>query len=134
MPESLRLLRAAAFVAVMAGAIGSVSMMLRASRHNDSQLFMTLFTIWVLSPFVAFIVVNAVSRRWSMLTRTFLYILMLVVALGSLAIYGGLVPSPPTAKPAFFFVVVPPVSWLLLAIVPAAAGIANWRLRRRGRA
>jgi hypothetical protein len=47
------LLRAAALAAVLVGAVGSVAFMLYAGRHNPSRLLMTLFTLWVLSPFVA---------------------------------------------------------------------------------
>jgi hypothetical protein len=90
---------------------------------------MGLFAIWVLSPFVILVVGYVVSKRWSILTRATLYGVMLVVTVASLAIYGvvALGPSRPKA-PAF--VLVPPVSCLLMAIaVPTAAFIAR-RLSR----
>jgi hypothetical protein len=54
-----------------------------------------------------------------------LYSVMLVLTLGSLAIYGDVAFGPPRAKPAFAFLVVPLSSWLLIAIVVAAAKISG---------
>ncbi len=123
----LGVLRAVALIAVVAGAGGSVGLMLRAGRRTP-WLLLVLFVIWVLSPFVALAWANMVSKRWSVLTRATLYCVTLVLALGSLAIYGGLVSPPAGSAPAFVFVAVPPVSWLLLAtVVPLAA----WISRRR---
>jgi hypothetical protein len=132
-PESgfLGVLRAAALIAVLAGAVGSVGLMLHAGRRNDSRLLLVLFTLWVLSPFMALILANMISTRWLVHTRATLYIVMLVLALGSLAIYGVVALGPPRAKTAFVFVVVPPASCLLVAIVvPTAALIFGRRLHR----
>src|SRR5579863_8224623 len=110
----LRLLRGAALIAVLAGAVGSVVLTLHAGRHNDSRILMVLFAAWVLSPFLALVLADVVSKGWSVLTRTTLYSVMLVVTLGSLGIYGDVALGPPRAKTAFVFVVVPPASWLLI--------------------
>jgi hypothetical protein len=127
----LGLLRAAALIAALAGAVSSVGLMLHAGRRNDSRILLVLFAIWVLSPFMALVVANVVSQRWAVLTRATLYSLMLVLTLGSLAIYGDVALGPPRAKTAFVFVVVPPVSWLLIAIVvPTAALISRRRSPR----
>jgi hypothetical protein len=121
-------LRAAALVAVGAGAVGSIGLMLRA---GHPPLFLrVLFAIWVLSPFVVLIVADMVSTRWSVLTRATLYGVMLVLTVASLAIYGNHAVRPPSSQPAFVYVLVPPVSWLLIAIVvPMAALIAGRRSR-----
>ena len=127
----LGLLRAAALIAVLAGAVGSFGLMLHAGRRNDSRILLVLFTIWVLSPFVALVLADVVSKRWSVLTRATLHSVMLVLTLASLAIYGDVALGPPRAKPAFVFVVVPPASWLLIAIaVPIAALISGRQSRR----
>jgi hypothetical protein len=126
------LLRTAALIALPAGAAGSVALLLWAGRRNNSILLMVLFTLWVLSPYAALLVASVISKRWSALTRTTLYSLMLVVALGSLAIYGGDALGPPRAKAAFFFVVVPPASWLLIAIALPIAARVSGRISRRG--
>jgi hypothetical protein len=115
-PELLGRLRAVTRIAVVVGAVGSVGLMLRAGR-NTPRLLLVFFVIWVLSPFVALAWANAASPRWPALTRATLYWVTLVVTLGSLAFYSELIKRPTGTANAFVFVIVPPVSWLLLAIV-----------------
>ena len=124
-------LRATALIAVLAGAAGSVGLLLRAG-HRSPRLLLVLFAIWVLSPFMALVLADAVSKRWSALTRATLYGVALVLPLGSLAIYGHDALSPPKAQAAFVFVVVPLASWLLIAIVVPMAALISGRLSRRG--
>jgi len=129
----LGLLRATALIAVLGGAVGSVGLTLYAGRHNHSRILPALFTLWVLSPFMVLLVASVVSKRWSFPTRAALYIVMLVLTLGSLALYADVALGPPRSKPAFVFVVVAPASWLLIAIVvPIAARISARRSRRGG--
>jgi hypothetical protein len=124
-------LRRAALAAVLTGAVGSAALMLYAGRRNDSRLLLTLMAIWVLSPFVVLVCAHVISTRWSVRTRATLYGLMLVVTLGSLAVYGHTVLRPPKAQAAFAFIVVPPASWLFIAIVlPIAAFISGGRSRQ----
>src|SRR5207245_10618119 len=80
-------LGAAASIAVGAGAVASVSLLLRATDRNPSQLLVGLLAIWVVAPFVALLWASIVSKRWSVLTRVTLYGVMLVVPLSCLAIY-----------------------------------------------
>jgi len=128
---TLSLLRTVAVIAALIGALGSLGLMLHAGRKNNSVLLIALFVIWVLSPFIALLVANAISTRWSFHTRVTLYVLMLVITVGSLVSYSG-VFSPPGTKPAFVFLVVPLLSWLLMAIViPIAASLSRRLLRRR---
>lgn len=126
------LLRAAAQIAVVAGAVGSVGLMLRAGQRTP-RLLLVLFVVWVLSPFVALAWAHTVSKRWSVLTQAALHGVMLVVTLGSLAIYGHDALRPRTAQAAFVFVVVPPASWLLTAIVVSIAELISRRLAGRVR-
>lgn len=107
--RSLSLLRTIALTMELAGAAGSLGLTLHAGRHNDSVLLIILFAAWVLSPFVALLVADMVSKHWPVLTRVTLYCLMLVLALGSLVSYSAVL-SPPGAKPAFVFLVVPLIS------------------------
>ena len=117
---NLNLFRKVAMIIVLAGAMVSLGFMLRAGRNNESILLMALFFIWVASPFVALIVASIVSKQWPIMTRVTLYLLMLVITFGSLLCYSGFV-SMPGAKPAFKFLVVPLISWLLLVTVIAIA-------------
>lgn len=127
----LGLLRGAALIATLAGAVGSFGLMLHAGRRQSSLLLIGLFTAWELSPFVALVGAHVVSKHWPVLTRATLYGLMLVLTLGSLAIYGYVALGPPRPQPAFVFLVVPLGSWLIIAIALAIAALIPGRLSRR---
>ena len=88
--------------------------MFNAGRNQKSILLLLLFTVWVLSPFIALFGIHSISNRWSVTTRVALYCLMLLLSVGSLVSYSGAF-SQPGMKPAFMFLVVPLVSWLLVA-------------------
>ena len=103
----LALLRTVALIAALVGAVGSVGLLLQVGRRKHSPpLLLALFAIWVLSPFVALVVTNIASTSWSVSTRATLYSAMLVVALGSLAIYGDIGLGPLGAKTVPVFVIV----------------------------
>lgn len=123
-------LRAAARIAALSGAVGSVGLMLRAGRRNDSKLLLVLMAIWVLSPFVVLLGASVVAKSWPALTQKALYGVMLVIALGSLAIYGADTLWSFSAKAAFVFIVVPPASWLLTSTVVLIAALASRRQSR----
>jgi hypothetical protein len=128
---SLSVLRTAALIALLAGATCSVGFMLLAGHQNPSRLLLVLFAIWVLSPFVALVFADIVSKDWSVLTRATLYGVMLVLTVISLGIYGHVALGLPRTKTAFAFVVVPPASWLLIAITTSVAAlISRWRSHR----
>ncbi len=110
-------LRATALIATLVGAAGSCGFMLYTGRRNQSRVLLLLFAVWVLAPFVGLLWAFAVSKRRSVNTRAMLYGLMLILSSASLAIYGYVALGPPRAQPAFAFLVVPPASWLLIAIV-----------------
>ena len=124
--DFLGLLRGAALIAVLAGAGGSFGLMLHAGRRNSSRILLVLFTLWVLSPFVALVLAEVVSKRWPVLTRATLYGVMVVVTLGSLAIYGEDAMRP---RAAFVYVVAPAAAWLLIAIVLPIAAIISAKRR-----
>jgi hypothetical protein len=121
--DKLSILRTIALVVVVVGAVSSLGVMLHAGRNNPSILLIALFVIWVLSPSVALLVANTVSKRWSVLARRTLYSLMLFVTFGSLVSYSGAL-TPPGTKTAFLFLVVPLLSWILMVI---AYFIVNFR-------
>ncbi len=115
------LLRTVTLIAVPAGALGSVGFMLVVGHRNKSILLMVLFVIWVLSPFVALVLANVISKRWSVLMRATLHGVMLLLTAASLAVYGNVAFGPPRPQPAFFFLMVPLGSWLLIATVVSIA-------------
>ena len=104
--------------------------MLYVGRRNPSVILMALFTGWVLAPFVAFLWAWVAARRWTVPARIRLYLAMLVLTLASLAIYGGVALGPPRAKPASVFLMVPLVSWLLIAIVVGIPVMSGRRARQ----
>ena len=103
------------------GAAGSVCVMLYSSRNSDQQFLKVLFTVWVLSPFLLLELGDIVSERWHLIARPSLYWTMVIVAVGSLAIYILAVLRSPEAIPTPVFVATPPISGLVIA---AVAGIA----------
>ena len=120
-------LRTAALIAVAFGAVGSLGLMFRASQRTPPFL-VVIFFFWVLSPVVALVWASVISTRWSVPTRATLYVVMLVVALGSLAAYGDDARGHRRPQAAFVYVVVPPLSWLLGALVlPIAAFLSGTR-------
>ena len=127
----LHRLQRTATIAMLTGALGSVGLMLYAGRHNPSRILLLLFTLWVLSPFAILALAKSISKPWSLQTRVALHFVTLLLTLGSLAIYGYAAMRPPGAKPAPFFVMVPPASWSLIAIVVPAVALVSRRRRRR---
>jgi len=125
----LRVLRAAALVAVVAGGAGSLGLLLRAGRRTP-RLLLLLFVLWVLSPFAALVWANLVSKHWSIVTRATLYSVMLILTVGSLAVYGVVVLGSPRAKPAAVFLLVPLAAWLVTAIAVSMAALRSRRLSR----
>ncbi len=109
-------LRGVALITVLVGAVGSLGFMLYTGRRQSSLLLIGLFTVWVLSPFAALVYIHLIAKRWPELTQARLYGMMLFLTLGSLSIYGYVALGPPRPQPAFFFLVVPLASWLLITI------------------
>ena len=112
---SLSLLRIVALVVALGGIIGSISFVLYNGRHNKSILLIALFVAWVLSPFVALLIVDKVSKRWTAYARKALYIIMLTLSIVSLISYSGIL-IPAGTKTAFVFLIVPLISWVLIGI------------------
>jgi len=119
-------LQALALVAAVAGALGSLGLLLHAGQRAPVFL-LVLFIGWDLSPFLALAWANIVAKRWPAVVGATLHGLTFVIALFSLAIYTNAVLLNPTAKtPTATFLLVPLGSWLLMAIVfPIAARVSR---------
>jgi len=99
--------------------------MFNAGRNQNSILLIVLFTGWVLSPFIGLFIADMISKRWLSKTRFNIYSLMIFLTLTSLLVYSGALNVPGT-KPAFKFLIVPLISWILiLIIVPIKRKRAN---------
>jgi hypothetical protein len=124
--KTVRFFHMIAVLTVLAGAGSSIGFTIYTGRHNPSVILILLFTGWVVSPFIALLLINTVSRRSELFNRLILYSLMMFLTLGSITIYSGLW-SPPGAKTAFVFLVVPLLSWSLMGAILLAAKLSPSR-------
>jgi len=129
---TLNIFRLLALTAGLAGALGSLGFVLYTGRNNESVLLVLLFVAWVLSPFIALFVANLVSMRWPAFTRVILYYLIIFLSVGSLVFYSGAL-RPSGTKPAFVFLVVPLLSWIIMAIVIPITITVSRRLSGRSK-
>jgi hypothetical protein len=130
--EVFRRARAFAMFACVAGAGASLLFMYQVGHRNPSFVLMLLFTVWVLSPFVALLVSAMLSAGWTGPSRAALYGVMLAVSVLSPLAYGMVALGLPRPRPAFAFLVVPLASWCLGASALAVVSVIEGRLARRG--
>ena len=123
-----RMLVVVAPVTLLGAALGSLGLMLCVGQFNSSRLLLVIFAAWVLLPFLALALINRMARKWSVATRATVYVVTVIVSLGSLAIYGNVVSLPADTRPAAPFLLVPLASWLLMMIVIPIAAVRSGRL------
>jgi len=119
------MIRSLTLAVVVAGAAGSIALMLRAGSRQQSVVLIALFIGWVLLPFVAMGWAVMVSKSWSSSVQVAYCAVSVFVTLGSGAMYAGVIPMPSGSRPAAVFLAVPLVSWIVFAILAGAL-----RLRR----
>lgn len=122
MPTIIRL---ASVVSVALGAVGSLAFMFRVGRHNPSVILMTLFTLWVVAPFVTMLSVPMLFKNWSVRSRAWFCFFTIIVALGSSGIYGEVAFGKPRSQPAFMFLVVPLVSLFVIGVASLIASLVS---------
>lgn len=98
------------------GLVGSLYFMFNAGSNQKSILLLGLFTAWVVSPFVGLFLVTKFSKRLTVTNNSSFYWLLIIVTIISLVAYSGALP-PPGTKPAFMFLAIPFVSWLLITTI-----------------
>ena len=101
--------------------------MLLVGHRNKSIILLAMFVLWDLAPFAGLLLAYRTSRSWASIVQTALHWVMVLVGVGSLAIYGIVALGPPRPKPAAWFLIVPLASWLFIGIV---LRIAASRARR----
>jgi hypothetical protein len=133
-PGSELLLRARllAMFACVLGAGASLVFMYQVGHRQPSFVLVLLFTVWVLSPFVALLVGALVSASWAAPSRAALHGVMFAVSVLSPAVYGVVALGPPRPQPAFAFLVVPLAAWCLGAGALAVISLIGGRSARRG--
>lgn len=114
-------------IAAEIGLMGSFALTLYVGRNNASQLLKLIFLMWVSVPFVILLIAHVQSKKWSERSRGVLDWLSYFVTAITLAVYGLIALYPPRTKRGFAFVVLPPLSVLVSAVV---GGIAALRLRK----
>ena len=122
--DRLAVLRSASLIALVFGAIGSIGLLRHAQRHPP-PIIVIGFVVWVVAPFAVLGVANLLSTGWPTKIRATLYIVTLLVAAASVAIYFDDSVAHRTARPAGVYVAVPPASVLLGAIVLTVAGFIS---------
>jgi hypothetical protein len=108
-------LRAMARLALLAGAAGSIALMLRAGSRQPSTVLILLFSGWVLSPFIALALANLRAARWPPRMQTALSAAMIGVSVLCLAIY-SMHAVRGVMKAGFVYLVVPAAAWLLIVV------------------
>ncbi len=98
-----------AILLVIVAAIYSLVMTMQTGRNNKSILLISLFVVWVLSPFAGLIIADSKSK----IRSVSLHIFMIIISLGSLIGYGGIL-TPSGTKPAFIFIFIPFISWIFI--------------------
>ena len=98
------------------GSVGSLALMLYAGRSNTHILITIGFIFWVLAPFALLALAERRSASWAPAMKTTLETMIWIVVLGSLVIYAYRAAVPPRATGAFLFVIVPPVSVVLVLV------------------
>jgi cytochrome bd-type quinol oxidase subunit 2 len=129
--KSVGRLRTVALIAMGVGIAGSVGLFLRAGQRTP-RLLLAVMAIWMLSPFLALGWADTISKRWTSLTKVTLHVLMIVVALASLLVYGDDALGHRRAQAAFVYVILPPVSWLVIATTLAIAAYISRIRPHRG--
>ncbi|HEX5001841.1 MAG TPA: hypothetical protein VFW78_05055 [Bacteroidia bacterium] len=98
---------------VLIGAGTSLWFVLKAGGGNNSILLVTLFTGWVLSPFLALLVSGRITQNWPETAVANWDWIKIVLPVAAIMGYTG-VFTPADAKPAFIYLAVPFFSWLAL--------------------
>ena len=104
-----KLVHAAALPALLIAAVWSLCLMFIAGHSNKSVVLMSLFTLWVVSPYVALFMINRKSavtvKQRNYLTITISVCSVIFYTVGYLS---------PGKTPAFVFLLIPFMSWLLI--------------------
>ena len=129
--RNLSSFRSIAFFIILAGAGASLDFVLHTGAKNHSIFLVLLFVVWVLSPFVGLLAANAMSIRWPSRNRVLFYVLVLLISVGSVACYSGALKFP-GARPAFVFLAIPLISWLLIGVMVQASRMSTLKQVNQG--
>lgn len=111
------MMRKTALITAIAGGALSVFLMIHAGHYTMPPLLIVLIGMWVLLPYDALTLGNILSQRWSSSVSGTLYRLTFFITLVSVVVYAVAAFGQTAQKPAFFFVVIPPLSLALIGIL-----------------
>ena len=111
---------------LVASAVGALMSMFTVGHRQRSVVLMAMFTVWVLSPFVALWLINGKARRWDPPAGSGLEYATVLISLAALGRYVWVLIRPVEHQPASTFMIVPFASWVAIAV---AAGVARRQSR-----
>jgi hypothetical protein len=113
--EAAGLLSTTALSVMVFGAAGSLGFLFHAGPDSPLQL-MAIMAGWVVAPFAGLVLAHVTAKRWAAPVRQALYALMLGVTTCAVAVYWNDYWHPHIPR-AVVFVLVPGVSWMVIALV-----------------
>ena len=101
---------------LLAGVAGSIIFTWIAGQNNSSVLLRVLFMGWVVTPYLALVVIHYNSRLRLAISNASYFRMISFITLFALIAYSGIF-NPKVMKPAFVFMVVPFISLLIIVLV-----------------
>ena len=115
-------------VVILLAALFAIACVLAVGRNNSSGLLVTPFVLWVFAPFALLGLLVKASGSWDSRRHKRLHALVLGVCVVTTCVYGAVAFIATPSRPAFWFLVLPMVSLVLMAIIYVLA------LRKQGAA
>lgn len=94
---------------------GSLSFMFIAGSHQKSIILLSLFTVWVISPFAGLFLFPKLLKRSQVRSNVYQNWFMIILSICSLILYSRVL-IPHIKKPAFLFLEGPLISWISILI------------------
>lgn len=94
---------------------GSLSFMLIAGSHQKSIILLSLFTVWVISPFAGLFLFPKLLKRSQVRSNVYQNWFIIILSICSLILYSGVL-IPHIKKAAFLFLAGPLISWISILI------------------
>jgi hypothetical protein len=97
--------------------VGAMVSMFAVGHRQPSVILMAMFFVWVLSPYVALWLANVRAADWNPPPRRQLQYATVLISLAALGRYLWVLVWPVVHQPASTFMIVPFISWLVVAMV-----------------
>jgi hypothetical protein len=112
--DLFRLPKVSASVSIIAGIV-SIVLLFNASEHPPIIL-RTLFIGWVLVPYIGMIIITNITKKRDEKSQRLIFYSLISLSLLSMIAFTGIF-RPENSKPAFTWLIVPLVSWIIIAII-----------------